>query len=56
MVFSLPNKERPLSPIVYKCKVDFPKKLAQDASEALAIRNEPEEGKDRGQEREEIFE
>jgi hypothetical protein len=35
--------------------VDFPKKQAQDAAEAPALRNEPEEGKGREQEREEIF-
>jgi len=40
--------ERPLSPIVYKCAVDFPKKLAQDALTQLHF----EEGKNRGQDRE----
>src|SRR5947209_8067615 len=49
-------KERPLSPIVYKCVVDFGKKQAQDrtAAPADAVRDkyEPQEGKHRDLERE----
>jgi hypothetical protein len=37
-----------LSPIIYKCAVDFPKKLAQDALTQLYF----QEGKNRGQDRE----